>query len=455
MSARPTNLASFVKTPTAASLGAVVSRGLGLITSLLMLPTIAHTSGSDSLAVFLLATALPTLIPAGDLGLGGIVQTAVAVAGAESAVAEQPPVPGPPLNEVLGAFFLVSLSCAVIFLGLVAYSLRVLGSGLVLGALHAFPGSTNVILVVMGAFLVSVPLQAGGRILAGLESVALAQAISAVGPVFFLIAGTLLARLGHPSLFQFVCVWALGQLIAGFLGLIAGWRHLRKLRLDRISAPSRQTLWRCLSTAFWWVVIATAAAASYQMDPFVVAHIVGGREAASYALGVRVFGSIQSVLVVGGAIMWSRSAAALDEARRAAVFTAVRRLSVVYLVVSLVFTAAVVAFRTEIFENLSGSSIAAQPLVLLFQGLVMSVIVALSPYGMALVGRGHIRIQALLMAAMSIVNVACSFALANWLGAVGPAMGSLISQIFLWALPLWALCRRYLIPQVAPSTLLA
>ena len=93
--------------------------------------------------------------------------------------------------------------------------------------------------------------------------------------------------------------------------------------------------------------------------------------------------------------------------------------------------------------------------MLLFQGLVMSVIVALSPYGMALVGRGHIRIQALLMAAMSIVNVACSFALANWLGAVGPAMGSLISQIFLWALPLWALCRRYLIPQVAPSTLLA
>jgi O-antigen/teichoic acid export membrane protein len=426
-----------------ASVAAAFARLVGLVSSLLALPAISRAGGADALTVFLLATTLPSLLPASDLGLGGVLQTETARWSANPTDEARRHA----LRGVLGSFLIVSTIVATVAVVLSAVGL-LLGAGpLLLGEVADLPRANASAFVAIAAFSITVPLQVGVRTLAGLQRVTLPQLAGALGSISLLV-GVLVAAARSSSPLPFVIAWGVSQLLASSVVARSAIRTLRSKGISRPRRPGRSEVRSVISSARWWVIIALCAAASYSLDPFIVARYVGATAAAQYSVGVKLLAACQAVLLASGGAVWSRATVLAEKREYQLLNTTTRRTARYFLLIGVVAVGLLQLLGPVLFSLLSSNTVECNRWAFLFQGAVTVVIVGLSPFGLALAGIGVVRTQALIMVVMTIVNLVLSFLLVRTLGTVGPALGSVIAQLACFAVPLAVLWRRHVVSHV-------
>lgn len=425
-----------------ASAAAAFARLVGLLSSLLALPAISRAGGADALTVFLLATTLPGLLPAADLGLGGVLQTETA----RWSTDPKDEVRREALRGMLGSFLLVSTIVATVAIAVAGVGLLIGGGSLVLGTVAHLPHAEVSAFVAIAAFAATVPLQVGVRTLAGLQRVTLPQLASALGSVAFLICA-LIAAAHSESPLPFVAAWGVSQILTSAVVTSSARRKLRSEGVLKPRWPARSALRTVLSSARWWVIIAICAAASYQLDPFVVARFVGSAAAAQYSIGVKLLAALQAVLLASGGAVWSRATVLAERREYQMLDRTIRRSARWYLLAAVAGVGVLQLLGPLLFSVLSSDTVTCNRWAFLCQGAVTVVIVGLAPFGLALAGVGIVRMQAIVMVWMTIANLALSLILVRTLGTVGPALGSVVAQLACFAVPLAVMWKRHVINQ--------
>ena len=188
-----------------------------------------------------------------------------------------------------------------------------------------------------------------------------------------------------------------------------------------------------------------------ELDPFVVARYVGSTAAAQYSVGVKLLAALQAVLLASGGAVWSRATVLAERHQYRALDRTIRRSARWYLLVAVGGVGLLQLLGPTLFSVLSSDTVKCDRWTFFWQGAVTIVIVSLAPFGLALAGVGVVRMQAIVMAWMTVANLALSLILVRTLGTVGPALGSVVAQLACFALPLAVMWKRHIVNQTRPE----
>jgi O-antigen/teichoic acid export membrane protein len=268
-------------------------------------------------------------------------------------------------------------------------------------------------------------------------------------------------------------LWQLCGSILGFIGVLTGiWFHvnLPTLVIAIAGAPvfattlnavhffgffrpdlrpnwhfvSRDVIVQIARLGALFFILQLAVSISYSSDNIVLTRILGPLAVAQYAVPSRLFSLIAIVTSFMTTPLWPAYGEALERRDHLWIRRTLYRSLVLVTGVSIVLSAALVAFGHRIIHIWVGSSIN-PPLMLLAALGISSVLCAVaSTIGMFLNGLSVVRFQVILAIVGSIANVLISVYLTRRIGIPGVVYGTILSQFFIGFVPYYVFVRRYI-----------
>jgi O-antigen/teichoic acid export membrane protein len=190
------------------------------------------------------------------------------------------------------------------------------------------------------------------------------------------------------------------------------------------------------------LVIMVGTTLAFQSDRIVLSHRATPTDLAKYALGSQFYAPAWSVVVAAGLAMWPVFSA--NRRDRRASSDAFYRFLRVFGLLAGTFGVGLVVVGPAVARLVSGGKVGVGHYLMLAFALVLVVQGCQLVPGMFLTDTGGLRLQAVCVLAMMLLNLAVSWHLAASMGAVGPLIGTAFSVFLLQLIPGVIVVRRRL-----------
>ena len=276
---------------------------------------------------------------------------------------------------------------------------------------------------------------------------ALATAMSGIAAQTIIVLLAVVAWRVDASLPFFVALTSCTTLLTGFVAIFA-LRRLEPALVPRLAdLRNRPTDGLHLSrSATLFLGIGVAGFLGFETDGFVIAAVLGSDEAPTFLVPARVLILVPSLASVYLSPVWPQIAVAAErgdlEFIRRRFRGLVGRVAVLGSLMIGLAGLVVIPLMDAITPDIATPE--ADLLVVL---CAVSFVHTLSvPYAIMLSGLGLLRAQFVSAVAMATTNIALSVAFASWIGLVGPALATVLSQTCLTLVPMTFVIRRRLRP---------
>jgi len=385
---------------------------------------IVAATGSPMFGVITLVSTLAQQLPFADLGIGGIVTTAVARHRLNAASA----------NEARA-----TVLRAVTILNLVATTLILLGIFATLSGawkwLFSFPLSPSDqwwTLLAVAIFAVNIPISLTSRVVTGLGKNELVVAANAVSSLVILGVTALFYALGSSGM-EFALPAVLGPLVVniGLFIYLAG-KHRTAIR-PRLSSFAHAAPRPLLSGAVWLLLINIGLPLGLQSGRYIVAHGTGSEELAAYALAMQIYTAAWGILAVASSALWSAFVGLRGDPARTLVLW--RRSTAQLTSLAVLFATALVFGGPWVIGLISGGQTSVDWRFFLGFAVLLLAQAAHLPAGAALTFPSELRWQAGCVIAMGSASVILAFALVPVVGSSGAAVASGVSVLLCQFVP--------------------
>lgn len=416
-------------------------RMLQILSGLLIIPLAYRYLGSERFGLWSAVTALGSVLPLADLGIGnGLITTISAATGREEHER---------IRHAISTAILVVGGIAAVLLIVLAFLvvhadwagwLNVAGTN---AAGDAKPAGAICVLVA----LLILPLSLAAKIRTGLQEAFQNSAWDASGVVLTLVLFVAATRfdLGMAGL---AVALGTGPLLAALCNGIGLWRrHSLRPRWAAVNFADFQPVARLGLLYFALACSATLATAA---DNLIAIRLLGPESAGAVGIAGKIFGASQAVVIVALLPLWPAFGEALARGDHRWARRALWRGVAMAFGISLLGAGILLVIANPVIALWLGRD-TALPFGLLAANAVWLVMQSTgNVFGMLLNGAGVIRFQILTSVSYALVAVALKFLLADRLGMAGIVWGTVISYGLI-ALPLYVRYTRRHLDRVAAT----
>lgn len=416
---------SRVKFSAAAS---ALARGFSFLASLMLIALASRYLEPDRLGLWLTIIGLHLVLSVVDLGVGNGLINAVA----ESDGRDQPEVAA---IDVGTAFF--SLCGIAILLGFsfaILYSFVDWGGLLNVRSEAARDESGPAVIILMVSVLLALPLGVSQKVNLGYQEGFVASLWTCAGSLASLVAGILAAeqRAGVAALTGAVVG---GHVLGLGLNSIAVYVFQKPHLKPRLANVRRESARRLLSLGRLYFALALAGAIGLHADNLVIARILGTDAVPSYAIPLRVFMVIPTVLSFALAPLWPAYAESVARGDTEWVRRTFKRSLQLSTAVAVPSSMILVVSAGFLIQAWAGKQFAPSLLVLVGFGLWATLTAITGPLAMLLNGLRVIGFQVVASLSMALMNITLSILLVSRIGVAGAIYGTVISLVFCIVLP--------------------
>lgn len=313
------------------------------------------------------------------------------------------------------------------------------------GPLHAahIPGAATALLIFAISRTVAVPLTLGQRIHFAVQQGGRANLWVFLGGLAVTVS-TLAAGWMHATVWVFVACNALPAVVISGLECLSIFtvehRALRP-RLADAHAPTATSLAR---VGLVFLLLSIVGAISYQTDTVIVNSVLGPASAATFAVGLRMFSAVMTLLGSAAGQLWTAMSEALSRGDLAWVRSRFVKVVIGTALITGVLNAFLLVFGQTIALRWVGREYVPGPALLVGLAIWGTYWSIMAPVSFLLNAAQIIRSQLLFNSLMAAGNLGLSLYLTKSHGIVGPIWGSLVSHVLLLGIPSLIIARRIL-----------
>jgi len=411
---------------TALSSGA--ARGIGLVSLLISVPLTVAYLGQERYGLWITISSVVALLSFADLGVGnGLLNVVARAHGAEDHAAARRYIASAGLILSLIAMALAAL-LAVIYPWLPWSRLYNLSSEL--ASAEAGPATATLLL----CFLAGLPLGLVIQVRLAYQEGFINNFWQAVGGLLGL--GLLILAVqreaGLPWLILAVAGVPVLMMAVNGLDLFVRSRPWLRPNRQALDLKAGRVI---LRTGTLFLALQIAAAVGYQTDNIVIAQFLGAAQVTQYAVPLRLFNLVPTVLSFFLMPTWPAYSEALARHDIAWARRTLRRSVIFCLAVSLPLVAGLIVFGPAILRAWVGTTVTPSGLLLVGLGLWALSTSLNGPLAMFLNGANVIAFQVQTAILMAVFNLVLSIGLVQVIGLPGPIYGTVLAQIVFILIP--------------------
>ena len=409
---------------------------VGVIAMLVSVPITLNYLGSERYGLWITISSFIAVLGFTDLGMGNGLLNAIAEANGRND-------PDAAQSYVSGAFFIltgVTLLFGVIWIAVYPHVpwnwlFNVTGSKAI--------GETRLTLsIVVWCMLLSLPLGLVQKIQDGFQE-GYVNGLWRAGASLLGLAGVLTAIYLKLDLPILVLVMVGSPVFAFFVNSILLFGHRPWLR-PKWESLNETACKQIIKNGSLFFVLQLAVAVGFQSDNLVIAHFLGANQVPQYAVPMKLFMLIPSLLNLMIAPLWPAYGEAIVRSDLTWVIKTFKRSLLLSLGVSFLPSLFLVVFGGGIIEFWVGPQIRPDFVLLVGFGLWTMLSCLGTPIAMLLNGANVIGLQIIFASLMATGNLLFSIFLVQKIGISGPVYGSFISSLLFSILPLaFFLPRRF------------
>ncbi len=273
----------------------------------------------------------------------------------------------------------------------------------------------------------------------------------AKGIVFkYLVAGVSCTTLAAVALAAVVeaPLWAFVAAVVGTPTIVAA---LQTLYVFMVAVPDLRPTWHLVTrgsmlslskVSVLFLVLNISVAFAYQTDMLVVASSLGAETAAVFAVGLRIYGVLSSVISGASQQLWTSMAEALSRGDMQWVKTRFLRVTLGTLGVATVISGAIVLLGDRIATVWVGPDLVPPRQLFVAFGVWSVYSLFMTQVGFLLNAAQIVGRQIVMALGMTAANISLSLYLVHRIGIIGPLIGSLVAHIVFTGIPAFFLIRQ-------------
>ncbi len=409
---------------------AIAARLIALAVSLATVPLTLKYLGLERYGMWMTISSTVAMFSFADLGMSsGLINLVADAHGRKDKDAL--------CRAVSSAFCMLSIVACLLLLAMASlYPLIPWQKIFNVHSLEAIREAGPALAALLVCFAANLPLGIVGSIQNGLQSGFITNLWgAAAGSVFSLIA-VLLAIHFHAGLAVLILGLSGAPLAATACNAVQLFLIDRPwLRRPRMRFISRQTASSLLHIGLMFFCLQLATAIGYQSDNLVIAHLMGARMVAAYAVPSRLFNILPTLIGMTVGPLWPAYAEAITGGDIAWIRKAFRRTVIGGLAATSIAALLFVLFGNAILGFWVGPSIRASLPLLAAFGIRCILSAYLQPLSILLNGIGRLRAQAITAILMSVVNLTLSILLVRRFGIIGAILGTIVAELTVVVIP--------------------
>lgn len=416
---------------------AFLARSISFFVAVLTVRFTFRYLGAERYGMWMTITSIVTLLDFANLGLSnGLINMVADAMGKER--------PDLARRATSSAFWILAMtSSALLFCGYAIYPFIDPSRIFNVTSARAVNEAGPALAIFTLCFLIQIPLGTVRGAQSGLQKVYLNNIWATFGAILSLL-GMILAihlRLGLPGLV--LCISGPPVLASALNGFELFYHSHPELR-PSLQVFSRATASDALHTGLMYFVLQLAITIGVQTDNLVIAHIMGAKAVAAYAVPARMFNLVTSFLVMLSGVILPAYADAFSRQDGAWIKRTFLRVSSIGTVVAVGAATMLFFFGNRILAMWVGSDMqASKGLLLSFAGL--SVLYAyLQPINFMMNGIRRFRVPVICAIANAILNLGLSIIFVQHFGIIGAVWGTLVSFLLVQVVPLTIETRKTL-----------
>ena len=414
---------------TATAVAAIAARGLLLAATVFAIPLSVGYLGVERYGIFVALTSLTAMLLFADLGLGnGLMNVISDALGRNDRSTAQRSVSSATFMLIGVAILLVAI--AILIYPLVDWS-ALFGASTPETAAEVGPAAA----VLIGLYLIGLPLGMSERVRLGFQEGFINSIFAMIGTIAS-IGGLVLAILLQASLPWLVVAVVLPPVAALAVNTVKLFLRDRPWLAPRWNLASRAMVLRLAHVGFLFFALQVAVVVAFQSDVLVAAAVLGPDAAATYAVTLRMFMLVPSLVGLVLLALWPAYTEAIARGDTSWVRHTLRRSVIAASAASLASSALLVVAGPALIGLLTGDRIH-PPFALLIGAAIWAVVNATFNAVTVLFNAASIiTFQVITASVMACGSIALSIALANTVGLPGVVWGTLIAYITLSAIPI-------------------
>jgi O-antigen/teichoic acid export membrane protein len=342
LSARTKRLAAGV-------LATVLTRGVGILVPLLLIPATLGYLGADLYGLWMAVAALTGMAAFADLGLGNSLMTKLAPC---YSIGDTHAARRYISSAYLTLGGMAGTACALLWLtaGLVPWASVFNAEGTATAA-----DARAMALVCLTAFIVNVPLSLINRLQYAYQQIAQSNAWQAVGSLATmpLTFGAIWA--GLPAV-AVVAATVVGPLLVNAVNSICFFCRQMPALLPSVSRVDRATSRELLQLSGMFLTLTIVMSVANSMDTLVISHALGLASVTAFAVPARLFAQLGLLVSVVNLPLWSANADALAQGQTAWVRRVARRMTLASLAMAVVTSVGLVCVGDRLLSTWLGVS---------------------------------------------------------------------------------------------------
>ena len=293
----------------------VVTRGVGLVAPLLVIPLVVAQLGDTLSGVWLTLTALTSMLLWADLGLGNGLMTRLSGSLARRDLATS--------RQIIAVSYAVLTTSSLAACALLVMTVHLVPWQAMLNAED--PRVGWMVVAQLGAFLLNVPLGLVQRVQYALQEVGLSNLLMLVAPGVTVLGAVWARGADLPPIATIACI-SFGQPVASIVAtLVTVVRHPELIPAFSDARWSAGKGLLVLGTGF--LAVQGLSAVALNVDNLLIAHTAGVERVTDYAVVARVFAVLGLAITVVNQPLWPANAEALARGDTGWVRRTTRRLT--------------------------------------------------------------------------------------------------------------------------------
>ncbi len=411
-----------------ATVASIAARGISIFTAVISVPLTLNYLGTERYGLWITISSTIAMLAFADLGLGnGLINAIAEVHGRDDRTAAR--------AYVSSAFFMLTVIAALL---LAAFALvypsvpweRVFNVKSAVTVQEAGPA----VAVFMLCFALNLPLGIVQRVQMGYQEVYANALWQALGNLLGL-AGVVLGihlQVGLPWL---VLAMAGAPVFAALLNSIALFAVQRPWLGPQFRRVSRASMRAISKIGLLFFVLQIAVALAYQSGSIVVAQILGADQVPQYAVPMRLFYFVPTILSFILMPLWPAYRESISRGDVAWVRKTWKRSLMLSLSLNIPSAVVLMLFGSQIIHMWVGPAVTPSLLLLLGLGVWLGINSFDGSFAMLFNGASAVRFQAVCALLMTIANLAISIVLTREIGVAGVVWGGVIAQTVFILIP--------------------
>jgi O-antigen/teichoic acid export membrane protein len=411
------------------TIAALIARAIAIVSTLATVPLAIGYLGPERYGLWVTISSVTAMLTFADFGLGNGLMNLVADASGhgDRAAAHR---------AVSSAFYMLSaLSASAVVLFIFLYGRIAWADALNVTSLTAAAEAGPSVAVFFACLALSLPLGLVQRIQLGYQENYISSLWAALGNLLAL-AGLIAAIHVGAGLPWLVLALAGAPVASTALnGVLLFTKRHPDLR-PRLRLASRATSVRLMRVGFLFFMLQLAGAIAYQSDVVVAARVVGPDAAAEYAVLLRMFFLVPTLITMVLIPLWPAYGEAIARGDIGWVRTTLKRSLGLSTLVSGSVALGLLVLGDTLLKIWIGPLFHPSFALLLGMALWSTVYTAFNSIAMLLNGATVIAFQVVVATVMAIASILASVQLGTRIGVAGIIWGTLLAYVFLSALPI-------------------